>query len=224
MRNPPGSVAFLSPGDRLPDPSQAREDGLVAVGGDLSVERLLEAYQSGLFPWSANPITWWSPDPRGVLPVGAVHVSRSLARTLRQAPYTVTFDQNFSAVIRACAEVPRSGASSTWISPQLLEAYEQLAQAGHAHSVECWQEGLLVGGVYGVSVGGFFAGESMFHRADDASKVALVHLDRHLASRGFTLLDCQMVTSVTRSLGAMEIPRTDYLDRLARAVGQPSRW
>ena len=224
MSKPVGSVAFLSPGDLLPDPSQAREDGLVAVGGDLSVERLLEAYQSGLFPWSANPITWWSPDPRGVLPVGAVHVSRSLARTLRQAPYTVTFDQNFSAVIRACAEVPRSGASSTWISPQLLEAYEQLAQAGHAHSVECWQEGLLVGGVYGVSVGGFFAGESMFHRADDASKVALVHLDRHLASRGFTLLDCQMVTSVTRSLGAMEIPRTDYLDRLARAVGQPSRW
>ncbi|MSU84103.1 MAG: leucyl/phenylalanyl-tRNA--protein transferase [Pedosphaera sp.] len=224
MSKPVGSVAFLSPGDRLPDPSQAREDGLVAVGGDLSVERLLEAYQSGLFPWSANPITWWSPDPRGVLPVGAVHVSRSLARTLRQAPYTVTFDQNFSAVIRACAEVPRSGASSTWISPQLLEAYEQLAQAGHAHSVECWQEGRLVGGVYGVSVGGFFAGESMFHRADDASKVALVHLDRHLASRGFTLLDCQMVTSVTRSLGAMEIPRTDYLDRLARAVGQPSRW
>ena len=224
MSKPVGSVAFLSPGDRLPDPSQAREDGLVAVGGDLSVERLLEAYQSGLFPWSANPITWWSPDPRGVLPVGAVHVSRNLARTLRQAPYTVTFDQNFSAVIRACAEVPRSGASSTWISPQLLEAYEQLAQAGHAHSVECWQEGLLVGGVYGVSVGGFFAGESMFHRADNASKVALVHLDRHLASRGFTLLDCQMVTSVTRSLGAMEIPRTDYLDRLARAVGQPSRW
>ena len=224
MSKPVGSVAFLSPGDRLPDPSQARDDGLVAVGGDLSVERLLEAYQRGLFPWSANPITWWSPDPRGVLPVGAVHVSRSLARTLRQAPYTVTFDQNFSAVIRACAEVPRSGASSTWISPQLLEAYEQLAQAGHAHSVECWQEGLLVGGVYGVSVGGFFAGESMFHRADDASKVALVHLDRHLARRGFTLLDCQMVTSVTRSLGAMEIPRTDYLDRLARAVGQPSRW
>ena len=112
MSKPVGSVAFLSPGDRLPDPSQAREDGLVAVGGDLSVERLLEAYQSGLFPWSANPITWWSPDPRGVLPVGAVHVSRSLARTLRQAPYTVTFDQNFSAVIRACAEVPRSGASS----------------------------------------------------------------------------------------------------------------
>ena len=224
MSKPVGSVAFLSPGDRLPDPSQAREDGLVAVGGDLSVERLLEAYQSGLFPWSANPITWWSPDPRGVLPVGAVHVSRSLARTLRQAPYTVTFDQNFSAVIRACAEVPRSGASSTWISPQLLEAYEQLAQAGHAHSVECWQEGRLMGGVYGVSVGGFFAGESMFHRADDASKVALVHLDRHLASRGFTLLDCQMVTSVTRSLGAIEIPRADYLDRLARAVGQPSRW
>jgi len=147
MTNLSGSVVFLSPGDRLPDPSQARDDGLVAVGGDLSAERLLEAYQSGLFPWSANPITWWSPDPRGVLQVGAVHVSRSLARTLRQAPYTVTFDQDFSAVIRACASVPRGGATSTWISPQLMEAYEQLAQAGHAHSVECWQEGRLVGGV-----------------------------------------------------------------------------
>ena len=224
MTNLSGSVVFLSPGDRLPDPTQAREDGLVAVGGDLSVERLLEAYQSGLFPWSANPITWWSPDPRGVLQVGAVHVSRSLARTLRQAPYTVTFDQDFSAVIRACASAPRGGATSTWISPQLMEAYKQLAQAGHAHSVECWQEGRLVGGVYGVSVGGFFAGESMFHSADDASKVALVHLDRHLARRGFTLLDCQMVTSVTRSLGATEIPRADYLERLSRAVGQPSRW
>jgi leucyl/phenylalanyl-tRNA---protein transferase len=224
MSDPAGSVAFLSPGDRLPDPRQARGDGLVAVGGDLSVERLLEAYRRGLFPWSADPITWWSPDPRGVLPVGAVHVSRSLARTLRRTPYTVTFDQDFSAVIRACAAAPRGGAISTWISPPLLEAYEQLARAGHAHSVECWQEGRLVGGVYGVCVGGFFAGESMFHRADDASKVALVHLDRHLSRRGFTLLDCQMVTSVTRSLGAEEIPRADYLGRLARAVDQPSRW
>ncbi len=224
MSDPAGSVAFLSPGDRLPDPSQARGDGLVAVGGDLSEERLMEAYRKGLFPWSADPITWWSPDPRGVLPVGAVHVSRSLARTLRRAPYTVTFDQDFSAVIRACATVPRGGTASTWISPRLSEAYEQLARAGHAHSVECWQEGQLVGGVYGVCLGGFFAGESMFHRANDASKVALVHLDRHLSRRGFTLLDCQMVTSVTRSLGAQEISRADYLGRLARAVDQPSRW
>ena len=224
MNRPSGGVAFLAPGDRLPDPRQARGDGLVAVGGDLSVERLIEAYRSGLFPWSDDPITWWSPEPRGVLEVGRVHVSRSLARTLRRAPYEVTFDQDFSGVIRACAEIPRSGVNSTWISSGLLEAYERLAQAGHAHSVECWQEGLLVGGVYGVCVGGLFAGESMFHRADDASKVALVHLDRRLAARGFALLDCQMVTPVTRAMGAVEISRTEYLNRLAQAVNQPSRW
>jgi len=228
MIPPSGAVVFLKPGDRFPDPRSSRGDGLVAVGGDLSVERLMEAYRSGLFPWSADPITWWSPDPRGVIEVGSVHVSRSLARTLRRAPFEVTFDRDFPAVIHACATVPRvgtaGGVASTWISPRLIEAYEALARAGHAHSVECWQDGRLVGGVYGVCVGGFFAGESMFHRADDASKVALVHLDRHLARRGFTLMDCQMVTPVTRSMGAREIARSDYLIRLASATDQPSRW
>jgi len=228
MTHPSGSVVFLAPGDRLPDPSRSRGDGLVAVGGDLSVERLLEAYRGGLFPWSADPITWWSPDPRGVIEVGSVHVSRSLARTLRRAPFEVTFDRDFPAVIRACATVPRGGvaggSASTWISPRLVDAYVALACAGHAHSVECWQGGRLVGGVYGVCVGGFFAGESMFHRVDDASKVALVHLDRHLAGRGFTLMDCQMVTPVTRAMGAREISRPEYLARLASAVDEPSRW
>lgn len=228
MTDPAGAVVFLAPGDRLPDPRRSRGDGLVAVGGDLSVGRLLEAYRHGLFPWSADPITWWSPDPRGVIEVGSLHVSRSLARTLRRAPFDVTLDRDFPAVIRACATAPRgaaaAGVASTWISPRLIDAYEALARAGHAHSVECWQGGRLVGGVYGVCVGGFFAGESMFHRVDDASKVALVHLHQHLVRRGFTLMDCQMVTPVTRSLGAREIARSEYLSRLAAAVDQSSRW
>lgn len=224
MNLSPTPVAILTPADRLPHPGHARGDGLVAIGGDLSVERLLEGYRTGLFPWSADPVTWWSPDPRGVLGIGSIHVSRSLARTLRRAPFEVTFDRDFPAVIEACASVSRAGGSATWISPKLRAAYERLARAGHAHSVECWQEGRLVGGVYGVSIGGLFAGESMFHRADDASKVALVHLNRHLAQRRFTLFDCQMVTPVTRALGALEIPRSEYLLRLAAAVDQPDRW
>lgn len=219
-----GTVAFISPGDRLPDPRRARGDGLVAVGGDLRVERLLEAYRCGLFPWTSDPVTWWSPDPRGILEVGRLHVSRSLARTLRRGAYRTSLDEDFESVIRACASEPRRGVCSTWISEGLIAAYLALARVGHAHSVECWLGDRLVGGVYGVAIGGFFAGESMFHRADDASKVALHHLDRHLAARGFTLFDCQMVTPATRALGAREISRDDYLGRLARAVDQVAGW
>lgn len=224
MSEPAGTVAFVAPGDPLPHAGGARGDGLVAVGLDLSVRRLLEAYRGGLFPWSADPVTWWSPDPRGILEVGRLHVSRSLARTLRRGTYRVSFDEDFEGVIRACASEPRRGIRSTWISEGLISAYLALARAGHAHSVECWQDDRLVGGVYGVALGGLFAGESMFHRADDASKVALHHLDRRLEARGFTLFDCQMVTPATRSLGAVEIPRSDYLLRLADAVDQPDRW
>ena len=136
----------------------------------------------------------------------------------------MSLDEDFEGVIRACASEPRRGVRSSWISEGLLSAYLELARAGHAHSVECWQDDRLVGGVYGVALGAFFAGESMFHRADDASKVALHHLDRHLAARGFTLFDCQMVTPVTRALGAVEIPRADYLARLGPSVRQPDRW
>ena len=208
--------------DRLwfPDPRKARSDGLVAVGGDFSVERLLLGYRSGLFPWTATPITWWSPNPRAVFEFDRFHVSRSLERSLRKGGFDVTFDQDFPAVIQACAEVPRED-HATWIMPEFIAAYTALHRAGHAHSVEVWRAGELVGGVYGVSVGGLFAGESMFHRATDASKVALVHLVRHLQERGFTLFDTQMVTPVTRSLGAAEISREEYLDRLARAVELP---
>lgn len=195
--------------------------GLVAVGGDLSIPRLLLAYRSGLFPWTADPVTWWSPDPRGIFELEAFHVPRSLARTLRKASFTVTFDQAFRETITACAQVRRPGG---WISPEFIVAYTALHEAGHAHSVECWQGGQLVGGVYGVAVGGLFAGESMFHRVNDASKVALTHLVRHLRTCGFTLFDTQMVTNATRQLGAIEVSRADYLNRLGEALQREAKF
>lgn len=195
--------------------------GLVAVGGDLSIPRLLLAYRSGLFPWTADPVTWWSPEPRGIIELDQLHISRSLARALRKGVFEITVDRAFCDVITACAETRRPGG---WISPEFIAAYTALHQAGHAHSVECWQAGQLVGGVYGVTVGGLFAGESMFHRATDASKVALCHLVQRLKQGGFTLFDTQMVTTVTRQLGAVEISRTEYLRRLAEAVARPVTW
>lgn len=195
--------------------------GLVAVGGDLSIPRLLLAYRSGLFPWTADPVTWWSPEPRGIIELDQLHISRSLARALRKGVFEITVDRAFREVITACAETRRPGG---WISPEFIAAYTALHQAGHAHSVECWQAGQLVGGVYGVTVGGLFAGESMFHRATDASKVALCHVVQRLKQGGFTLFDTQMVTTVTRQLGAVEISRTEYLRRLAEAVARPVTW
>lgn len=209
----------------FPDPRDAVKRGphagLVAVGGDLSVPRLLLAYRSGLFPWTAKPVTWWSPEPRGVFELEQFHIGRTLARVLRQGRFEITFDRAFREVITACATVRRPGG---WISPEFVTAYTALHEAGHAHSVECWQVGKLVGGVYGVSVGGLFAGESMFHRADDASKVALAHLVGRLRERGFTLFDTQMVTAATRQLGAVEIPRAAYLARLAEAMARDVRF
>jgi leucyl/phenylalanyl-tRNA--protein transferase len=200
----------------FPDPAQAAPAGLVAVGGDLSTERLLLAYRSGIFPWSVNPVTWWSPDPRGIFELDQFHVSRSLARLLKQAPFEVTRDRAFRDVMLACATVP--GREDTWISPEFIAAYGRLHEQGHAHSVECWQNGVLAGGVYGVTVGGVFAGESMFHHVPGASKIALHHLAGHLRSRQFQLFDIQMLTPATKQLGAVQIPRQSYLDRLRRAV------
>lgn len=214
-------VPHLSSKLWFPDPrmpSAAELDGLVAIGGDLTVERLLLAYRSGIFPWSARPITWWSPDPRGIFDLGRIHVPRSLGRVLRQRRFTLTRDKSFAQVIQACAEVPRS--DRTWISREFIAAYNALHRAGHAHSVECWLDGDLVGGVYGVTVGGLFAGESMFHRVSNASKVALLYLLDHVRAAGFELFDIQMVTPATAQLGAVEIPRDEYLGRLARAVVQ----
>ena len=218
----PAPPTFLDDALNFPDARDAvkrgAHAGLVAVGGDLSVPRLLLAYRSGLFPWTADPVTWWSPDPRGIFELDQFHVSRSLARTLRKGGFDVTFNRAFREVITACAKTRRPGG---WISPEFIAAYTALHAAGHAHSVECWQAGKLVGGVYGVAVGGLFAGESMFHRADDASKVALFHLVGRLRERSFMLFDTQMVTPVTRQLGATEIPRELYFNRLAAAATAP---
>jgi leucyl/phenylalanyl-tRNA--protein transferase len=197
----------------FPEPNA---DEIVAVGGDLSVERLLLAYRSGIFPWSADPITWWSPDPRAIFELDQFHIPARLAKTLRTGRFTFTRDRAFREVITTCAERPRD--ESTWIEPEFIAAYTRLHEAGHAHSVECWQDGQLAGGIYGVSIGGLFAGESMFHRAPDAGKAALCHLADHLKTRGHQLFDIQMLTPITKQFGALEIPREEYLKRLAKAL------
>jgi len=202
---------------RFLDPRSATAEGLVGIGGDFSVERLLLAYRSGIFPWTEDPISWWSPDPRGIFELDQFHISRSFERFLRKIPYTTTMDRAFRAVMEGCA-APDASRADTWITPQFIAAYTQLHEQGHAHSVECWRGTELVGGIYGVAVGGLFAGESMFRRADNASKVALQQLITHLRERGFTLFDIQMVTGITRQLGAKEISRAEYLQRLRHAV------
>jgi len=201
----------------FPDPAQADADGLVAVGGDLSPERLLAAYRQGIFPWSVNPVTWWSPDPRGIIELERIHISKSLAKVIRQGVFELTLNQAFREVMQACAR-PGPTRRGHWITPEFVEAYCRLHQLGHAHSVECWRAGKLVGGIYGVAVGGLFAGESMFHVADNASKVALCRLVEQLRAGGFGLFDIQMVTDATRPFGGREISRADYLARLGAAV------
>lgn len=211
-------VAILDERLWFPDPLRARGDGLVAIGGDLSVARLKLAYGSGVFPWTVDPITWWSPDPRGIFELENFHVSRSLRYELKRGRMTVTFDTAFEAVIRGCAKAPRDG-DSTWITEEFIRAYIRLHEAGHAHSVEAWMDGELVGGLYGVAVGGLFAGESMFHRASNASKVCVARLVERLNASGFKVFDTQMVTDATVSLGAIEIRRPEYLERLKAAMG-----
>lgn len=204
---------------RFPDPRLAKAEGLVAVGGDFSVERLLLAYKSGIFPWTADPITWWSPDPRAILELDGIHISRSLAKVLRQGRFEITHDRAFRQVMEGCAEA-RPGRGETWITREFLAAYTQLHEQGYAHSLECWEGGRLAGGIYGVAVGGVFAGESMFHRASNASKVAVCRLVEHLRTRGFTLFDIQMLTPITTQLGGVTISRAEYLRRLAGAIEQ----
>jgi leucyl/phenylalanyl-tRNA---protein transferase len=204
--------------DRLvfPDPELARE-GLLAVGGDLRPERLLLGYRMGIFPWyhEGLPILWHSPDPRCVIRTDRVHVSRSLARVLKHAEYEVRYDTAFSAVIRACKDAPRAGQDGTWITDEMEEAYVKLHELGFAHSVESHFEGKLAGGLYGVSIGRMFFGESMFSWRSNASKVALVTLARRLASEGSRIIDAQVANPLTASLGAEEWPRRRYLDELA---------
>jgi leucyl/phenylalanyl-tRNA--protein transferase len=194
--------------------------GLVEVGGDLSPERLLDRYRRGIFPWYDDPlpICWWSPDPRAIIELDGLRVSRRLARTYRSGKFQFTLNCEFAGVMRGCAERPGQG---SWITLDMLRAYQELHRLGHAHSVEVWQDGSLVGGVYGVAIGGFFAGESMFHRQSDASKVGLLFLFEHLRQRGFTLFDTQILTDHTARMGAIEIPREEYLWRLRQAVDMP---
>ena len=199
------------------DPERADADGLVGVGGDLSPTRLLEAYRRGIFPWfdETTPILWWSPDPRAIFELDGLHVSRRLARTLRSGRFTTTVDAAFGEVIRGCADRPGQG---IWITPDMIDAYTTLHRLGWAHSVEAWRDGELAGGVYGVAVGGLFAGESMFTRIRDGSKAALVHLVQRLRERGFRLFDVQYLNDHTARLGAVEIPRREYLARLRTAL------
>ena len=205
----------------FPHPRCATGDGLVAIGGDFSVPRLLLAYRTGIFPWTVEPLTWWSPDPRGILELDLFHVSRSLGRVMRRGDFRITRDEAFRQVMEGCA-APAPGRRSTWITPEFLDAYTRLHAEGHAHSVECWIGDDLVGGIYGVEIGGFFAGESMFHRVSNASKVALFHLVEHLKKQAFSLLDIQMLTPITRQLGGCTIPREEYLKRLSLALEQPT--
>jgi len=198
-------------------------NGLLAAGGDLSAERLIQAYRHGCFPWfsEGQPILWWSPDPRTVIFPDELHVSRSLGKLLRQQRYTVTFDQDFAAVIQACA-APRAYADGTWITEGIQSAYQALHKRGYAHSVEVWDNGELVGGLYGLAMGQLFFGESMFSRADNASKFGFVTLTRQLQAWGFVLIDCQMPNDHLHSLGARAIPRSEFAGFLHDHLDQPS--
>ncbi len=212
-----------SPDIYFPDVELAlvEPDGLLAVGGDLEPERLLYAYRNGIFPWYGpdQPILWWSPDPRLVLFPGQLHISRSLARTLRRRHFTVTLDTAFEQVIRECA-APRAGQAGTWITPEMQAAYIRMHKLGHAHSVECWQQGRLVGGLYGVAMGRVFFGESMFTRVADASKVGFVTLVRQLQRRDYRLIDCQVHTGHLESLGATMLPRSEFTRLLEKETWQ----
>lgn len=224
-------LATQAVSDCLPAPELAltEPDGLLAAGGSLTPQVLVEAYERGIFPWFSpgQPVLWWSPDPRTVIDPDSLHVSRSLQRSLRRHAWRITLDREFPAVIRACA-APRPGADGTWLSPDMINAYDQLHRLGHAHSLECWRDDELVGGIYGVRAGAVFCGESMFSRVTDASKVAMLALCRRLRHWGFALLDCQVANSHLMSLGAREMPRHQFLQVLAdtslAAAVSPRAW
>lgn len=246
----------------FPSPAEADPEGLLAVGGDLCLERLVHAYARGIFPWYSDdsPILWWSPDPRPLIAPDTLHIGRRLARQLRAAPFRITFDHAFEQVVAACARTPRPGEQGTWLTDDMRRAYADMYRAGFAHSVEAWlpledaddvpvsreegrdvrEEGAgrigaedahagwrLVGGLYGVSLGCAFFGESMFHREPDASKVAFAHLSRAVFAWGYHFIDCQQQTPHMARFGAEPMPRVDFLGRLAEAVLErpaPGAW
>jgi leucyl/phenylalanyl-tRNA---protein transferase len=217
-------MTHFPPSEHFPPAEEADREGLIGFGGNLSPEWLLDAYRHGIFPWPITdfeaPLAWWSLDPRAVIEFDRFHVSRRLRRTCRGGKFEVTRDVDFAGVIRGCAMSP-GRLNQTWLTPEMIDAYIRLHGLGYAHSVEVWHHHELAGGVYGVSIGGMFAAESKFYRVRDASKVALVHLVEHLREAGFTLLDIQQLTPHTARLGAMAIPRDEYLVRLAEALNLP---
>lgn len=219
-----------NPSTPFPDVTLAEKepDGLLAVGGDLTPQRLIQAYQLGIFPWfsEGEPILWWSPNPRTVLYPEKIKISRSLRKTLRKKLYNVTFDRSFEAVIHECA-APRDDSPGTWLVPEMIDAYCMQHKLGLAHSVEVWQDTKLVGGLYGMAIGRVFFGESMFSRASDSSKVALVFLCNQLKAWGFKMIDCQVYTRHLASMGADEIPRQRFCNDLntwTRRVGRVGSW
>ncbi|MEI7679108.1 MAG: leucyl/phenylalanyl-tRNA--protein transferase [Betaproteobacteria bacterium] len=217
-------IHWLRPAEPFPpvETALAEPNGLLAAGDELSAERLLEAYQQGIFPWfnADQPVLWWSPDPRMVLLPAELRVARSLAKVLRNRVYEVRADSAFRKVMQACAE-PRNHQNGTWISPAMIEAYHALHRRGIAHSIETWIDGELAGGLYGVAIGRMFYGESMFTRVTDASKIALVHLVRQLERWGFGMIDCQMHTAHLGRMGGREIPRAAFMRKLGELVNYP---
>ena len=216
-RLPDTGVAF-------PDPFDAEPDGLLAVGGDLTPHRLVAAYCIGVFPWyhEDSPPLWWAPDPRCILLPEDFHLPRSLARTIKRGVFSFSFDTAFPEVIRSCAE-PRGDYDGTWLLPEMIEAYINLHKLGLAHSVEAWHNGELAGGLYGLSLGSAFFGESMFFRRPDASKAAFAHLVQTLVRNHFTLIDCQQVTHNLLRFGAKPVPRPEFMERLDQALAAPLR-
>ncbi len=219
-----------NPRQPFPSPQLAMRDpnGLLAIGGDLSVTRLLRAYSEGIFPWynPDEPILWWCPDPRAVLVPAQFHVSRSLSRRLRRRDYAVTMNRAFGSVLDHCA-APRVRSRGTWLGPEMKHSYHEMFERGYAQSVEIWQSGQLVGGIYGVSLGRVFFGESMFSRADDGSKIALYYLCQQLTAWNYELMDCQIASAHLASLGAVELPRASFLPLLHSAIaanGRSGRW
>jgi leucyl/phenylalanyl-tRNA--protein transferase len=209
--------------DRFPSPLNSTADGLICVGGRLTPEWLMDAYTHGIFPWPVwddEPMAWWSLDPRAILEFDVLHISRRLRRTMRSGKFEVTCDRDFAGVLQGCGTAG-DRAESTWLTPSMVEAYTEMHRLGVAHSVEVWHDGKLAGGTYGMAVGGLFAAESMFHYVRDASKVAVMHLMAHLKARGYRLCDIQQWTPHTGSLGAIMIPRVEYLRRLAEVVELP---
>lgn len=219
------ALPFTWPGMGFPPAHYANEDGLIAVGGDLTVRRLLEAYSKGIFPWPHEhyPLLWFCPDPRWIIPVGSEHIPRSVRKVARKETYTVRADTNFERVIEMCASVPRPGQQGTWISAAMIEAYTELHQAGYAHSIEAYENDTLVGGLYGVSLGGMFFGESMAATRADASKVAFYRLLQSLRTWEFDLVDCQTETEHLKRFGAQPLSRSAFVQRLEASLRKPTR-